>query len=170
MATLQTRLQDLATAIGTQIKTIKTTEGQLTALTTDAKTSLVAAINELQAEINAAVAASGATINDAATVSTTQTYSITKIRDLVSTSIAVLTTGAPAAMDTLDELSAALGDDANFAATITTALANRVRFDAVQTLTAPQKAQAKANIDAYGSLELGNPDTDLVAVLTTAMA
>jgi hypothetical protein len=33
-----------------------------------------------------------------------------------------LTTGAPAAMNTLDELAAALGDDANYAATITTAL------------------------------------------------
>jgi hypothetical protein len=34
----------------------------------------------------------------------------------------ILTTGAPAAMNTLDELAAALGDDANYAATITTAL------------------------------------------------
>lgn len=37
----------------------------------------------------------------------------------VDTRIAALTTGAPAALDTLDELAAALGDDANFAANIT---------------------------------------------------
>jgi hypothetical protein len=34
----------------------------------------------------------------------------------------ILTTGAPAALNTLDELAAALGDDSNYAATITTAL------------------------------------------------
>jgi hypothetical protein len=40
----------------------------------------------------------------------------------VQQELAVLTTGAPAALNTLDELAAALGDDANYAATITTAL------------------------------------------------
>mgnify|MGYP000724988444 FL=1 len=40
--------------------------------------------------------------------------------------VAALVTGAPAAMNTLDELAAALGDDANYAATITTALAGKV--------------------------------------------
>jgi hypothetical protein len=39
--------------------------------------------------------------------------------------VAALVTGAPAAMNTLDELAAALGDDANYAATITTALATK---------------------------------------------
>jgi hypothetical protein len=37
-----------------------------------------------------------------------------------------LLTGAPAALNTLDELAAALGDDANYAATITTALGNKL--------------------------------------------
>jgi hypothetical protein len=40
----------------------------------------------------------------------------------VQQELAVLTTGAPAALNTLDELAAALGDDANYAATITTSL------------------------------------------------
>lgn len=39
--------------------------------------------------------------------------------------IAGLVNGAPGALDTLDELAAALGDDSNFGATVTTALANR---------------------------------------------
>jgi hypothetical protein len=43
----------------------------------------------------------------------------------VQQELAVLTTGAPAALNTLDELAAALGDDANYAATITTALGNK---------------------------------------------
>jgi hypothetical protein len=37
----------------------------------------------------------------------------------------ILTTGAPAALNTLDELAAALGDDANYAASITTALGTK---------------------------------------------
>jgi hypothetical protein len=37
----------------------------------------------------------------------------------------ILTTGAPAALNTLDELAAALGDDSSYAATITTALGNK---------------------------------------------
>lgn len=39
--------------------------------------------------------------------------------------IANLVSGAPGALDTLNELAAALGNDANFASTVTTALANR---------------------------------------------
>jgi hypothetical protein len=68
-----------------------------------------------------------------------------------------------------DELANALGDDANFAGTMTTALANRVRYDAAQTLTAPQKVQAKSNIDAYGNLEIGNPDSDFVATFNAGL-
>lgn len=41
----------------------------------------------------------------------------------VKTAVAALVTGAPALLDTLDELAAALGDDANFAATMTALLA-----------------------------------------------
>lgn len=43
----------------------------------------------------------------------------------VRTEVANLVASAPAALDTLDELAAALGDDANFAATVTTALAGK---------------------------------------------
>jgi len=45
----------------------------------------------------------------------------------VSAAIANLVDSAPGALDTLNELAAALGDDANFASTITTALAARVQ-------------------------------------------
>jgi hypothetical protein len=47
----------------------------------------------------------------------TQSYVSTQINNLVS--------GAPGLLDTLDELAAALGDDANFASTVTTALAGK---------------------------------------------
>ncbi len=161
MATFQQRVSDLATRIATEFKAIRVVTGTLASLTTAAKDSLVNAINELKTSIDDK-------INDAAT-NLTQTWSSSKINTQITTAISNLTTGAPAAMDTLDELSAALGDDANFAATITTALGNRVRLDAVQTLTAPQKAQVKSNIDAYGSLEIGTPDTDFVATFNTGL-
>lgn len=44
----------------------------------------------------------------------------------VKAALDALIASAPGALDTLDELAAALGDDANFAATITTALAGKV--------------------------------------------
>jgi hypothetical protein len=173
MTTLATRLSDLATRIATECKGLRTlingNAADLSALTTTAKTNLVAAMNELKTGLDA-VTGSAAVIDDASTSSTTKTYSVTKIRDLVSTSISALTTGAPTALDTLDELAAALGDDANFAATITTALGNRVRVDVnTQGLTGTQKQNARTNIDAYGSTELGNPDTNLVTAFETAL-
>jgi hypothetical protein len=47
----------------------------------------------------------------------TQSYVSTQINNLIN--------GAPGLLDTLDELAAALGDDANFASTVTTALAGK---------------------------------------------
>ncbi len=47
----------------------------------------------------------------------TQSYVTTQINNLIN--------GAPALLDTLDELAAALGDDANFASTVTTSIAGK---------------------------------------------
>lgn len=63
MASLQSRLSDLITAIGTDIKLLRTyitgsSTGDLTGLTTTAKTSLVAAINEVKASSGSPPAAS----------------------------------------------------------------------------------------------------------------
>ena len=53
----------------------------------------------------------------------------------VSTAVSNLVDGAPGALDTLNELAAALGDDADYAATTTTALAARLSSTATVTLT-----------------------------------
>lgn len=108
-------------------------------------------------------AGGGVVINDAAT-NTTQTWSSQKSTDYVAAQIAAVINSAPAALDTLDELAAALGDDANFASTVTTALANRLRFDAAQTLTSPQKAQGQANLGVVTST------VDFAANFNTAIA
>lgn len=64
----------------------------------------------------------------------------------VDTAVSNLIAGAPGLLNTLDELAAAVADDANFASTVTTALGKRVRYDDVQTLTASQKLVAQTNI------------------------
>lgn len=170
MATLAQRVIDLATRVATECKSLRTlmngNAADLSALTTTAKTNLVAACNELKASITAL--GSPATINDAAT-NTTQTWSSTKITAQISTMVNGVLNGAPAALDTLLELSAALGNDANFAATMTTALGNRVRADAAQAFTAPQQAQARTNIGAQEAAEIGNTDTNYVTTFNAGL-
>jgi hypothetical protein len=101
----------------------------------------------------------------------------------------------------LDELAAALGDDANFAASVTTALAGKQPLDAdlssiaglvsaadrfayatgagtwtLGTITAAGRsliddadvAAMRATLSVYSQADLGNPDTDLVAIYNTA--
>lgn len=175
---LETRIVSLAQAIGTDIKTLGTAQGSLSALSTTTKTSLVAAINELVTMIGSA----GAEINDAAgNGSTTVTWSADKIFDSIEAAKAAvkseLIDGAGAALDTLNELAAALNDDPSFATTIAGEIANRVRFDAAQTLTSPQQSQARTNIGAAAASDvsgliagLGAYDRDYAADYTAAKA
>jgi len=162
---LETQIIALAQAIGADIKDVRAKQGDLTSLTTTAKTSLVAAINELKAALGSA----GAAINDTAgNGDASVTWSADKIFDTIEAAKAAvksdLTNGAAAALDTLSELAAALGNDPSFAATMATALSNRVRYDATQTLTGPQQLQACNNIG------VGDPEHNFVADYTTAKA
>lgn len=70
--------------------------------------------------------------------------------------ISALINGAPAALDTLNELAAALGSDANYATTISTALGYRVRVDAPQSFSSAEKLQARDNIGAAAASDLGD--------------
>lgn len=177
MATLQVRLQDLATRVATETKLIKTllngNAGSNVALITTAKGNLVLAINELKAEVDSLAASGGATINDASTASTTQTYSITKIRTSISEAQAAVKAeilgGAGAAYDTLQELKGLLDGATGDLSALTTALGNRLRFDAVQSLTAPQKVQVNANAGSLSLVQSGDPDTNLVAVFEAGL-
>jgi hypothetical protein len=161
MATLEQRLRDALSAVGVDVKGLIISRGSLAALTTTDKTSLVAALNELKADVAAVAAGGGAAIDDAATVAN-KTWSSTKINTSINSAINALLNNAPAAFDTLKELSDQLAADQSALAAITTALSNRLRFDAAQALTAPQIAQGAAN------LGLGNPDADLAAHYTAA--
>jgi len=80
----------------------------------------------------------------------------------VQAAVTALINAAPGALDTLDELAAAIGDDANFAATVTTALAGKQPIDA--TLTAFGGLTIST-----GKLPYGNgSDTFTTTDLTTA--
>ena len=172
--TLEARVVALAQAIGADVKALLAAQGSLSALTTTAKASLVAAVNELKTAVDAA-AGGGVSIDDGAGDGATGvTWSADKIFDAIEVAKTAvkndLTAGAAAALDTLSELAAALNNDPAFAATIAAEIANRVRFDAAQTLTAPQQAQARANIGAQSAAAIGDPDRDLVADYTAAKA
>lgn len=164
---LSTNVTDLATRVATEAKALRTlingNAADLAALTTTAKTNLVAAINELQSEV---AASSG--INDA-TTTTTSTWSSSKINTEIGTATAALVDAAPGTLDTLNELAAALGDDANFATTINTALGNRVRVDAAQSFTGPQQAQARTNIDAASATDVGSTTANYVTTFEAGL-
>ena len=160
--TLEARVVALAQAIGTDVKTLTTAVGSLGSLTTTAKSSLVAAIDEI------AQATASATGIDDGTTGASSTWSSNKISSEISGAVSDLVGGAGAALDTLKELADALGNDPSFATTIATQIANRVRFDGVQVLTAPQKAQACDNIGAASLVVTGDLDRDFAAAYTAA--
>jgi hypothetical protein len=92
---------------------------------------------------------------------------ITRDSELAS-AVSGIVAGAPGALDTLDELAAAFGDDPTAIATITAALAVRLRVDAAQSLTTGQKLQARQNIAAARVLVDG-AEVDTYDVSTAAV-
>ena len=69
------------------------------------------------------------------------------IKTYVDTQVSGVIDSAPGALDTLNELAAAINDDASFHTTVTTALSNRVRVDtSSQGLTSTQKSNARTNM------------------------
>jgi hypothetical protein len=166
---LQTRISDLITAVGTDIKQLRTwitgsSSGSLTGLTTTDKSSLVAAINEVKASGGSSPAASTtvqgivelATLAEMATgTDTTRVATVEGVRQERLALKTELLGGASAAFDTLQEL-----------ATLVTAAEETSVIDALTTVVG-NKADAST---VYTKTELGNPETDLVAAYTAAKA
>lgn len=171
---LETKLNALALAIAGDIKNLRTTRGDVSTLTTTEKSNLVGALNELKALVDTVSGGVGNLINDTAAATNT-TYSSTKITADIAAAVTALVDSSPGALNTLNELAAAIGDDANFAATITAALGARLRFDAAQTLTAGEKTQGLDNLGAAAVTDfdalvtaIGDTDADLALAYTTA--
>lgn len=72
--------------------------------------------------------------NFAPTITVSVNTSVIATQEYVNTSISNLVDGAPALLDTLNEIAAAIGDDSNFVTTITTALSTKLSIvDAAST-------------------------------------
>lgn len=157
----EAQVDSLTTTIATAVKSNATAIGTVGDLDTTA-TDLTEAVNEVKVTADAA-AGGGVAINDGVT-NGTNAWSSSKIDTEISTAVSGLIDSAPGVLDTLDELAAALGDDANFATTMSTALGLRLRVDASQGLTGPQQAQGVANLGLAAS------GVDFAAAFTTAIA
>lgn len=156
MPNIVTLVNALATAIGGDYKTVAASvasavakQGDLTTLTTTEKTTLVGALNDLKSGLTAVTNSA----IDAATV-----------QSMIDTGITSLVNGAPDALNTLNEIAAALAEDQTALDGILSALAKRVRVDAVQNFTDVEKTQGRSNIGAAASADVGDVGTaDFVA-------
>lgn len=158
MATLAENVSALATRVGTEIKGVKGTVGTLADLSTDVKTNLVAAINEVDAALTAleGTVASQTNIDDA-NVSAATTYSSQKIvSEITAAKQAVkdeLLGGAGEAYDTLKELGELIDTNKDAIDALEALAAGHVKYDGAQTLTSEQQAQARTNIGAASATD-----------------
>ena len=162
---LQTNLQNLATRVATECKALRTlvnaNQTDLSSLSTVNKTSLVAAVNELQTAL-AALQGNSAGINDGTTGGTT-TWSSTKVAAEIAAAKDALVGGAGTALDTLQELAAALGNNANFSTAMATSLGKRVSVEGAQAFSTGEKLQACQNIG------IGDPETNFVTTFNAGL-
>jgi hypothetical protein len=160
--TLQERLSALITAVGADIKALFTRS--LPAGGTTGQALRKSSGTDYAVEWYTP----STLVIDDATASGTKTYSSSKIESVATaaanTAKNEILNGAGAAYDTLSELQALLEGQGSSVTALTTAIGNRIRFDQAQSLTSGQITQACAN------LGLGEPDTNLVSLYTTAKA
>ncbi|CAG2146141.1 hypothetical protein [Ralstonia mannitolilytica] len=160
---LTTRIESLVIRVAQEFNDVRAKAGNLAHLTTTDKSSLVAAINELKAAV-----VSSAVIDDAHVAATT-TYSSNKIVSLLDALKTEILGGADAAYDTLVEIQQLLQNGTSGLDPLLAAVNNRVRFDAAQSLTVAEQLQARSNIGAVAATDVGNTDTDFVAVFVGAL-
>lgn len=157
--TLSAQISALATQIGSDIKTLIAHDGDLSALTTQQKASLVLALNELKAGLTTVEGKLGAQIDDSSS-GTDKTWSASKINSAITEAVNALINGAPDTLDTIKEVADAITQNKDAIAAIQAIASGHVKFDGAQTLTSEQKTQARTNIDAAGT-------ADVEAVKTT---
>jgi hypothetical protein len=112
-------------------------------------------------------AGTGITITDGAVAVDSTIATKTYADNAATTAVAAVIDAAPATLDTLNELAAALGDDANFATTVTDSIATKLNSSAVSAfgLTLVDDADAAA---ARTTLGLGTAATTAASAYATA--
>lgn len=151
--TLSAQISALATQIGSDIKTLIAHDGDLSALTTQQKASLVLALNELKAGLTAVEGKVGAQIDDSSS-GTDKTWSASKINSAITEAVNALINGAPDTLDTIKEVADAITANKDAIAAIQAVAAGHVKYDGAQSLTSEQKTQARTNIDAAGTADV----------------
>ena len=160
---LATRIESLVIRVAQEFKNVRATAGNIANLSTTDKSSLVAAINELKAEVLLATAI------DDNHIDTSTTDSSNKIVSLLDAIKADILGGADAAYDTLVEIQQLLQNGTTGLDALLAAVNLRARFDEAQTLTAAEQLQARTNIGAVAAADVGNTDTDFVVVFDGAL-
>lgn len=130
--------------------------GTLAQLSTTHKSSLVGALNELKGAIDGF-----SQIDDAGAASASKIWSSQKTKAVIDGAIAALINGAGTDGDTLKELA----DKITALAQADTGLVST----SAQSFTEPQKAQARTNIGAVASADLGDiASADFVMAVNSA--
>ena len=139
---LSQNLVDVIELIGETIRGDREAMGDLSALATTDKTSLVAAINEIK---NSSGGGGSATDDDVTSTSTT--WSSAKIDTEITSAIAALIDGAPETLNTLNKLAVALSENTGEIETIISLINQKV-----------------------DSADIGDTNPDLVGTFNAALA
>lgn len=147
----------LTLAIRTKCADILAKQGDITALTTTAKDSLVASINELVTSISSIKTdIQNKTQIDDTKTGTTNVWSASKTSTEIQNAATNLKNdllgGAGTAYDTLKELADLIDENKDAITALQALAAGHVKFDAAQELTTAQQTQARTNIGAAASV------------------
>lgn len=168
--TFSKQINNLAIRVGKECRLIYAKIGK-SALTTAEKTTLIGAINELDAAvksndgdisaINSALTALQTKLNgiiDDTSTSTTKVYSSSKVDSQITAAKQAIKNdllgGAGTAYDTLRELADLIETNKTAIEALQVLAAGHVKYDAAQVLTNEQKAQARTNIGAIAASEV----------------
>jgi chemotaxis protein histidine kinase CheA len=126
---------------------VSTAAADATSKAATAKSEAIAAA-ATDATTKAAAAQAAAEATAAAALSTAISTEVTNRNSAISNAVDSLVDGAPALLNTLNELAAAINDDANYTTTLTSALATKANSADVTTAIATAKTAAEATASA----------------------
>ena len=121
-----TDISNLQTVDGNQWSAITSTNTAIRSLTSANETKIAQVESNLLSTNTSIRSITTTNTNKIAQIESNLLSTNTAIRSYVDSEISDLVSSAPATLDTLNELAAALGDDANFATTVTTNLGQRL--------------------------------------------
>lgn len=149
---LVSNIDNALIAVASEFKKDRAQIGDITALRTLAKGSLVAAVNEVLDIANAASGGTGGLTEG-------------QVRSIVDQAVLDLKASAPEALDTLNELAAALGNDKDFATNVTALIGTKANDNAVVKLTG---AQTVAGVKTFSAAPVV-PDGSWTIAKTTGL-